>query len=256
MVAINNNMNISEIIRVPYNTLPYMIKNKESFFIEDPDPYIIAQKKHQLNLFWDKLFGITTDAISNQVVRRVSAYLDKPITGSVVELALNFEEDVAILHKGVLSAICFCFPSSWVPCSAIGKTLEEIHRPVADGEKLRAASNKISNVISSFDQGSFRRHVWTITKVPSLSNYVDIVEYFSDEELDINTLFFRTETQTTVPLPGNDVSVFFVKVDVVPLLDIWNMHKLLIMESLNSMSDNVIRYKNLSEIKKYLNSII
>ena len=33
-------------------------------------------------------------------------------TDSIKELALNFREDIAILHNGILESICFCFPSS------------------------------------------------------------------------------------------------------------------------------------------------
>jgi len=40
-------------------------------------------------------------------------------------------------------------------------------------------------------------------------------------------------------------------VDVVPLKDVWDE---IILESINSMSEDVINYKNLSEIKKFLNS--
>ena len=44
---------------------------------------------------------------------------------------------------------------------------------------------------------------------------------------------------------------FLVKVDVVPLKDIWDE---VILESINSMSEDVLNYKNLTEIKKFLNS--
>ena len=67
---------------------------------------------------------------------------------------------------------------------------------------------------------------------------------------DFENLYFRLETQISTPLDEFS-SLFLVKVDVVPLRDVWDE---IILESINSMSENIIKYKNLSEIKKFLNS--
>jgi hypothetical protein len=246
---------IEQIVRVPYTTRPTMIRNNESVYNMSPDPEYIRQKKHQLLMFDNALYGETEDAVKNDLVRRAATYLSVPITTDIVEFSFNFEEDVAILHQGVLSAICFCFPSSWTPGAGLGKSLRELHAPVADGELLVKASDKIASTISDFSQGSFRRYVWTITKVPSLSNYEKITEQYKDEDLDINTLFMRIETQTTLPLPNGAIALFFVKVDVLPLKDVWYRYKNLLLQSLSSMSDNIIRYKNLGEIRSYLLSV-
>lgn len=247
-------MDLSKIIKVPYNTRPHMSKNAEDVFNNNPDLLYISNKKHQLAMFGSDLYGETQEAVDTNLVKRVSMYLGKPVTNDIVELALNFEEDIAILHRGVLSAICFCFPSSWIPVKGVGKTLRELHHPVADGEHLRSASDKISNTISDPVLGSFRRYVWTVTKVPSLSNYYEIVDHFKDEELSLNTLYFRAETQTTLPLPDGNTSVFFVKVHVLPLWQVWTEYKDMLLTSINSMSDTVLEYKNLVEIKQFLNN--
>jgi hypothetical protein len=65
-------------------------------------------------------------------------------------------------------------------------------------------------------------------------------------------LYFRVETQTSVPL-NDETSLFLIKVEVVPLSKIWNIK---ILESINSMSENVLNYKDLLQIKKLLNTII
>lgn len=231
-----------------------MFKNIDAVFNNDPDPLYISNKKHQLAMFGSDLYGETSEAVSGKLVRRVSTYLSKPVTDDIVELALNFEEDIAILHKGVISAICFCFPSSWHPVKGIGKSLVQIHEPVADGDYLRGASDKISKTISDPVLGSFRRYVWTVTKVPALSNYHEIVDFFKDEELNLNTLYFRAEIQTTLPLPDGNTAVFFVKVHVLPLWQVWTKYKDVLLTSINSMSDNILKYKNLVEIKEYLNN--
>lgn len=247
-------MDLSKIIKVPYNTRPQMTKNVEEVFNNNPDPLYISNKKHQLAMFGTDLYGETQEAVDTKLVRRVSTYLSKPVTDDIVELALNLEEDIAILHRGVLSSICFCFPSSWIPVKGIGKTLRELHHPVADGEHLQSASDKISKTISDPVLGSFRRYVWTITKVPALSNYYEITDYFKDDELNLNTLYFRAETQTTLPLPDGNTSVFFVKVHVLPLWQVWTGYKDVLLTSINSMTDTVLEYKNLVEIKEFLNN--
>jgi hypothetical protein len=70
----------------------------------------------------------------------------------------------------------------------------------------------------------------------------------------ISDLYFRTETQTTVGI-GGDICLFFVKVDMHPLQEVWDDYekRTLIVESVNSMSDAVIVYKNLAHIKKVVN---
>jgi len=68
----------------------------------------------------------------------------------------------------------------------------------------------------------------------------------------LENLYFRVETQTSVPL-NDETSLFLIKVEVVPLSKIWNAK---ILESINSMSENVLNYKDLLQIKKLLNTII
>jgi hypothetical protein len=70
----------------------------------------------------------------------------------------------------------------------------------------------------------------------------------------INELYFRTETQTTVGI-GGDICLFFVKVEMHPLQQVWDdaEKRLLIMNSINSMSDSVLTYKNLEHIKTIIN---
>ena len=67
---------------------------------------------------------------------------------------------------------------------------------------------------------------------------------------DFENLYFRLETQISTPLDEFS-SLFLVKVDVVPLKNVWDE---VILESIHSMSEDVLNYKNLSEIKKFLNS--
>jgi hypothetical protein len=248
-------MIIEEIVKLPYTTRPQMVKNLFEVFNPVPSQRYIEQKQQQLRLFGSELYGQLDYSLGPNLVSRVSTFLGKPVTNDIEKLALSLNEDIAILHNGILSAICFCFPSSWIPATALGKTLEQIHAPVADGAHLRTVSNKLTSTISDPNLGSFRRYVWTITRNPSLSNHPVINSYYLNEEVNLNTLYFRIETQTTLPLPDGNTAVFFVDVNVLPLKDVWSGYKDIIKASMNSMTENVLEYKNLTDIKKYLNSI-
>ena len=245
-------MNIDEIVKVPYTTQPRMIRNTGEVFNKTPDKKYFEEKKIQLDKFGYDLYGMNIACITEKVIEKCESFLGKPVTGDIVDFAMNFEEDIAIMHHGVLSAICFCFPSSWIPFYGLDKTLEEIHRPVADGDHLRRVSSKLTKTMADPILGSFLRYVWTITKVPDLSNHPEVKQNYDDAELTFDNLYFRLEKQTTLPLNDGKTSLFFVKVEVVPLKNVWSP---LIKESIDSMSDAIIQYKNLKEIKTVLSSM-
>ena len=243
-------MTVEKIVKVPYTTRPIMKKNTESVFTRPPHPAILESKINELKLYGQDLSGNLNPALVSQVAQ----YLQLPDTDNIVDLALGIEEDIAILHRDILHAICFCFPSNWLPQSGLGKTLAELHGPVADGNELQAASGKISKTIRQFDRGSFTRHVWTVTPIPYLGNHPDLVRRFRDHPIDISNLYFRTETQTTLPMPDNETSVFFVQVDIIRLSDLTESQLNLICQSINSMTESVLQYKNLTKVKTYLNN--
>jgi hypothetical protein len=97
----------------------------------------------------------------------------------------------------------------------------------------------------------FRRYVWTLTSLPSLSQ---LPSYNKPTPQSINDLYFRTETQTTVGI-GGDICLFFVKVEMHPLQQIWDDYekRTLIVDSVNSMSEPVLNYKNLTQIQRIIN---
>lgn len=231
-----------DFVKTPYTTGPNMVRNTGTVFISSPDQEIIKQKKIELEKYNTDLWAQS----DNVVVKRAAEYCNV-FTDSVIDLSLRLEEDVAIMHQGKLSAICFCFPSGFKPAERIGMLLSDIHKPVADNDMLVKASPGIARVMC--EQPSFRRYVWTITNNPKLSNH-------PNEKIDlipksIDDLYFRWETQTTARI-DNDTSLFFVKVDVVSLKEVWSAK---ILDSINSMSDAVLTYKNLHEVKKLLNSV-
>jgi hypothetical protein len=98
----------------------------------------------------------------------------------------------------------------------------------------------------------FRRHVWTVTSLPGLSQHPG---YQRPVASGIDDLYFRTETQTTVGMAG-DTCLFFVKVDMHPLALVWEdkSKRDLLLKSINSMTASTLEYKNLHAAKAILNS--
>jgi hypothetical protein len=232
-----------DFVKTPYTTGPNMVRNTGPVFISHPNQEIIQQKKIELERHGADLWAQEprVDQIVKKAAEQCNVYTD-----DIIDLALMLEEDVAVMHKGRLAAICFCFPSGFIPSERIGMLLGDIHRPVGDGEQLVKASPGIARVMT--EQPSFRRYVWTVTNNPNLSNHpstrIDTIPQSMDD------LYFRWETQTTARV-DNDTSLFFVKMDVVPLRTVWNSK---ILDSINSMTDTVLTYKNLHHIKQLLNS--
>lgn len=238
-------------VRVPYTTAPNMVRNTGSIISREPRLNYISQKNKELtrlgNDLWAELPG------SGWLIQQATRQLGLVETSSIVNFALQIEEDVAVMHQGRLIAICFCFPSSWVPKERIGMTLADIHQPVADGDKLRQMSQRIAETMADPAQGSFRRTVWTIANSGDLSQHPKNKN--NSMPNDIDDLWFRLETQTTMPIGDGASSVFFVRVETEPLSVIWldPQKKQTLLDSVNSMTNAVLEYKNLHYIKEILN---
>ena len=231
-----------DIVKVPYTTGPSMIRNEGPVFISHPDRNIIEHKRTAIKQYGSDLYGQMPG--HEKVIQRAAMFCDV-YTDNILDLALTREEDVAVMHKGKLAGICFCFPSGFIPSKRVGMDLSEIHRPVADSETLVKASPGIARVMT--EQPSFKRAVWTVTMNPNLVNHPS--EKINKDPQSIDDLYFRYETQTTARV-DEDTSLFFVKVGVVPLKQVYNQK---ILDSINSMTDAVLEYKNLTKIKTLLN---
>jgi hypothetical protein len=238
-------------VKVPYTTGPSMTRNTGPVFNKNPNPAIIEQKKQELAQWHGDLFALGHGAIDHGLVQKASRYCEFKETTNILELALQLEEDIAILHRGKLAAICFCFPSSWIPRTRIDQSLMDIHRPVGDGATLVKMSQRIAETMADTNQGSFKRGVWTISTSGALSQHPSVNRPVAEK---ISDLYFRVETQTTAPLGDGESSLFFVKIDTYPLEEIFAVPKQreLIIESINSMTDAILDYKNLRDIKKLI----
>jgi len=235
-------------VKVPFTVTADMTKYAGPAFNSNPDRAYLQQKKEELETYGVEICASLPD--SAEFVQLLRDYCGMNEKNDISSIALQLEEDVAILHKGKLVSICFCFPSGFVPASKLGMNFFDMHLPVADGNILRAASEKVTKLISR-EGSSFRRYVWTISSLSGLSQHP---AYTRPHPHGISDLYFRTETQTTLGL-ANEICLFFVKVEMKPLVYIWDDidNRKLILESINSMSEVVLDYKNLHTVKDILN---
>jgi hypothetical protein len=234
-------------VKVPYTVGPDIVKYEGPAFNVHPDPVYLSEKKKELALNEHQICG----SISDNYLHHLNAFCGFDLNVSLPQICAQLEEDVAILKDGYLQSIGFCFPSGFYPAQKLGLYFFDMHLPVGDGETLRRSSEKVSALISKKD-AMFRRYVWTLTSLPSLSQ---LPSYDKPVPQSINDLYFRTETQTTVGVDGH-ICLFFVKVDMHPLLQVWDdkEKRQMVMESINSMSEAVITYKNLHLIKEIVNT--
>lgn len=185
-----------------------------------------------------------------------------------LQTSLALQEDwVLMSSEGKFEAGSVCFPSGWVPSEKYGLPLAAIHAPVADGEALRRASEPLTRAMR--EKGPFERFVWTLCRNSSLSRHPN---YPADQEPENGSaLYFRCERQVSVPLRRSGRALFLIRVYVSPLetalaaedilpgrlLDTNNRsghHRsaerlMLLKASLQSMTDTVIAYKSLREIR-------
>jgi hypothetical protein len=233
-------------VKVPYTVGPDIAKYEGAAFNANPDPGYPQEKKKELELHGSHICA----TISNDYLHHLNAFCGFDVNTTLPEICVKLEEDVAILKDGHLHTIGFCFPSGFYPAQKLGLSFFDMHLPVGDGETLRRSSEKVSALISKQD-AMFRRYVWTLTSLPSLSQ---LPSYTRPTPQSIEDLYFRTETQTTVGI-GGDICLFFVKVNMHPLQEVWNdsEKRTVIVESINSMSEAVLDYKNLGIIKEIVN---
>jgi hypothetical protein len=233
-------------VKVPYTVGPDIVKYEGPAFNMHPNPDYLLEKKKELELHGSHICG----SISNDYLHHLNAFCGFDANTTLPEICVGLEEDVAILKDGYLHAIGFCFPSGFYPAQKLGLSFFDMHLPVGDGETLRRSSEKVSALISKQD-AMFRRYVWTLSSLPSLSQ---LPSYTRPMPQSISDLYFRTETQTTVGI-GGDICLFFVKVNMHPLPQVWDdpEKRTLIVDSINSMSEAVLDYKNLGIIKEIIN---
>jgi dimethylamine monooxygenase subunit A len=178
--------------------------------------------------------------------------------GTPPELA--FEEDFAVLDgaAGTLPWLCVCVPSHWAPEDKLGLDFAALHGPVADNAALVAASQQLVAMVTAGD--CWERFVWTLSPSPRHDQHPRRHARApwpatTDPAAFAAQCWLRAERQTFFPVgQGTRQAVFAIRVMLQPLAEA--VHKtadvLRLRESLASMSQAVLDYKNLAAARDRL----
>ena len=250
------------VIRTPFDMKPVFTQcERPKFNANNTDLEIQNLKKLELDNLGPDIWFETDVAKDEKLAERTAASLglfnqhdDYQLfteCNDIKQLGLAIEDDVVIMHKGKLEACFVAFPSSWNAGEKVGKSLAELHEPIADNEALLRASEGIMRAMTSGQ--SFHRYTWGIS---SLSGYSNHPLYETPDFNSLNDLTFRVEHERTMTVIRDTTAVFLIHVDTYPLKEVLNTDFGLIKDSIDSMSSNVLEYKNLKKVKELMNEHI
>ena len=250
------------VIRIPFDMRPvFKPCPKPSFNANETDLEIQAQKVIELNNLGKDVCFETPTAIEEKLVydtaKKLGLFNQHDKQNSLIEcdnikqLGLAIEDDVVIMHKGKLEACFVAFPSSWNAGDKVGKSLAELHEPIADNEALVRASDGIIRAMCSGQ--SYERYTWGIS---SLGGYSNHPKYDKPEIKNLDDLYFRVEHEKTMTVIKDETAVFLIHVNVYPFKEVWETDNGLIKQAIDSMSENVLEYKNLVKIKELIHEHI
>ena len=250
------------VIRVPFDMRPVFNQcERPSFNASDTDLSIQAQRVIELNTLGEDIWFETSTAIEENLVDKTAKKLGlmNPQDDfqsmlefkNIKQLGLAIEDDVVIMHRGKLEACFVAFPSSWNAGEKVGKSLAELHKPIADNEALVRASEGIMRAMCSGQ--SYHRYAWGISSLDGYSNHP---LYEKPEIKNLEDLTFRVEHERTMTIIEGETAVFLIHVDTYPLKDVLKTDFSLIKDAIDSMSDNVLEYKNLNKVKELMSEYI
>lgn len=178
-----------------------------------------------------------------------------PETRLVDALAASLPEDLVWMRDdsaaGRASMLHVAFPSHWAPNERGGASLAELHGPVADGERLRAASAALMRAI--VNKGPFERFVWSLNPTSSLDRHPRALGSAGRPPGPgdaIERSWFRVERQTTLPFPDHGLALFAIRVLVAPLAQVLAVapgRAATLAASIRSMSEPVRAYKGVAD---------
>ena len=250
------------VIRNPFDMKPvFNTCEKPVFNANETDLEIQSQRKLELDNLGSNIWFETDVAVEEKLSEKTAAKLslfNQPDDyqlftecNNIKDLGLAIEDDIVIMHKGKLEACFVAFPSSWNAGEKVGKSLAELHEPIADNEALLRASNGIMRAMTSGQ--SYHRYTWGIS---SLNGYSNHPLYEKPDFDSLDDLTFRVEHERTATVIKDTTAVFLIHVDTYPLKEVLRTDFGLIKESIDSMSDSVLQYKNLVKVKELMNEHI
>ncbi len=179
-------------------------------------------------------------------------------------LELVLAQDLAVLDLASLCVpwMCVCLPSGWAPEEKIGRTMAQIHAPVADSDALSNRWAHLARLVSAGQ--AWERQVWTISPSSRLDQHPHRHAPApwpdtADLSAFAGQCYLRSEYQTFFPVSDpagrpSGQAVFTITVALQPLPDAARTpaDALRLQQSLASMGDAVLQYKRLEPARTRL----
>jgi hypothetical protein len=140
-------------------------------------------------------------------------------------LALSVQEDLVIGRPALddradyMECLLVALPSHWIPLEKVGLSFMAIHLPIADSERLVAASDHVVQAIST--KGPFVRYNWTLSTAdwarnpatdPTFADKSNALYRLDDPQAMLEQLYLRVERQTTVPFLPHQRYLFAIRI--------------------------------------------
>lgn len=204
---------IDHVYKNKYSLLPNLKKiNDEPIFIFN-DTFNYLEKKKKAVEKNQCFFEHDIDKKTYEVICEFMHYQTKIKKSNFEEMAMNLQEDIAIhkvsKEKDWLASCHICFPSGWYPEEKIGKSFDEIHKPIP-GMNLKNSAGVVKSMVNN---GPFVRFVWGICHERQLSQHPSI----PSKEFDPKNpkVWVKVERQVTVGFKEIDASLFVIRQEVI-----------------------------------------
>lgn len=206
--------------------------------------------------------------ISGEIIHYNSEYNLISTTNSIAPAYINLldalccqlQEDFSLVHVNEqhdnLVYLHLCFPNYWSGENKIGKCFSGAHKYVPAMENISKSSEQLNELLKT--QGPFERFTWGITTDKRLNHHpvapagIPQAEWYGRQITADSPLYLRVERQVTAPFPLESAYMFSIRTYFVELehSSAEQLERLIV--SIESMSDDILKYKGIAQSKVLL----
>jgi len=224
---------------------------------EYPEIFIYDEQSRLLqNTLTKKEFIINKDFISTNANKYLCVF---------DLLCSQLQEDFAICclneKKDWLAAIHLCAPNHWAAADKIGKPFDAVHAPVPDMEKTK--NNYLKMLLSVIEKGSFTRFAWGVATDNRLNHHPDApngvdADYWYGRKTDTKDpkFYLRVERQNLIGFNKLNAFLFSIRTYFYDIDELENDEKKSLLMALQTMSQETLAYKGLTDKMEILRSIL
>ena len=149
--------------------------------------------------------------------------------------------------RATTELLAVAFPSGWPPRLRAGVDLPRLHAPVADGDRLRAASGALTEALLT--KGPYSQHVWGLDPDGRLDRDPSAPDAAPHACPPPQDWWLRVERQTSLPLPRLDRALFLIRPHLVPLTSLTREQRRTLHGAVASMGPEALAYKGITEVR-------